>query len=175
MHNRVLFFGPRIIQFSKPNNGLVIWISWSPAETILFILEHCSTKSGRFWFLKIFSWNEKICWSVKNLNVIVANNNSFNTFTLFHNTVTQILRRIYCRLNSEKFENCHFWGKNHKNDNSGEFPDFYECTLYIIFEIFHGNSLYRNDHFQKKRENHRWIRKNPGYHFYVFPKNGEFR
>ena len=105
MHNRVLFFGPRIIQFSKPNNGLVIWISWSPAETILFILEHCSTKSGRFWFLKIFSWNEKICWSVKNLNVIVANNNSFNTFTLFHNTV---ICTNYCRLNSEEFQNFHF-------------------------------------------------------------------
>ena len=33
-----------------------------------------------------------------------------------------------------------------------EFPDFYEFTLYMIFEIFNENSHFRNGHFQENRE-----------------------
>lgn len=36
-----------------------------------------------------YSLKWKICWSVENLNVIVANNNSFNTF-LFLDTAIRI-------------------------------------------------------------------------------------
>ena len=31
---------------------------------------------------------------------------------------------------------CHFWEKNNKNDDQGEFLDFFEFTLFIIFPIF---------------------------------------
>ena len=47
-----------------------------------------------------------------------------------------------------------FLMKNHKNDNKGEFLNFYEFTLYMIFEFFYENSHYRNGHFQENRENH---------------------
>ena len=51
------------------------------------------------------------------------------------------------RLNSEKFQNLQFlslniviFEENHKNNNSGEFTDFYELTLYVILKIFQENS-----------------------------------
>jgi len=33
--------------------------------------------------------------------------------------------------------------KNHKTDNQGEFPDFNEFTLYMIFKNFHVNKVDR--------------------------------
>jgi len=47
-----------------------------------------------------------------------------------------------------------FLRENHKNDNLGGFPDFYEFTLYMTFKNFHENSHYWNGHFQKNHENH---------------------
>ena len=47
-----------------------------------------------------------------------------------------------------------FFRENHENDHWGEFSDFYEFTLCMIFKIFHENSHYRNGHFQENRENH---------------------
>ena len=35
--------------------------------------------------------------------------------------------------------NCHFWRKNHKNENDGEFRDFHEFSLYMNFAFFSEN------------------------------------
>ena len=57
-------------------------------------------------------------------------------------TVSILFWRCIHRLNSEKFHNFSFKPEfaiflriNHKNDDHGEFPDFYEFNLYMIFEI----------------------------------------
>ena len=52
-----------------------------------------------------------------------------------------------CRRNSEKFQKFHlyvlivFFERNHKNDNKGRFPDFYEFTLYMILKNFYGMAI----------------------------------
>ena len=72
---------------------------------------------------------------------------------------------------------CHF----RKNDNQGEFPDFNEFTLYMIFEIFHENSHDQNGHLQKNFNNHIQgefvkIRKYTlGIIFMIFPQKSQFR
>jgi len=38
--------------------------------------------------------------------------------------------------------------------NTGEFLDFYELTLYMIFKIFRENTHDRNGDFQENTENH---------------------
>ena len=45
-----------------------------------------------------------------------------------------------------------FLRENNKNDNEGEFLDFYEFTSNMIFKFFHQNHHYRNEHFQGNRE-----------------------
>ena len=62
------------------------------------------------------------------------------------------------RLNSEEFQNLHFWasivifdGKVIKNYKIGEFSDFYEFTLDMIIQIFYDN----NGFFPENRENHK--------------------
>ena len=42
--------------------------------------------------------------------------------------------------------------ENHKNDNRGEFHDFYEFNLNMILKSFHENSHFRNGHFLKHSE-----------------------
>jgi len=56
--------------------------------------------------------------------------------------------------------------ENHKNDNQDELLDFYEFTLYMIFEICH-------EKWREWRKSYLgWIRKNPeilpSYHSYDF-------
>ena len=48
-----------------------------------------------------------------------------------------------------------FLSENHKNDNNGEFWDFNEFTLYMIFKIFDKNNHCRNGHFQEISERHK--------------------
>ena len=43
--------------------------------------------------------------------------------------------------------------ENRKNDNQGEFFDFNEFTLYMIFLILQEKCHYQNGHFQEDREN----------------------
>ena len=69
-----------------------------------------------------------------------------------------------------------------KNNNLGEFPDFYESTstLYMIFAIFPENGHSVNSYFRSKFQKSfiGWIRKNPGIHPYyyscVFLKNDDW-
>ena len=45
--------------------------------------------------------------------------------------------------------NCHFEG-NYKNNSYGEFPDFYEFTLYMIFTNFPVKGPSDNAYFREK-------------------------
>ena len=72
--------------------------------------------------------------------------------------------------------------KNHRNDNQGEFPEFFRIHPIHDFRDFPENGLFDNDHFHKKIKNHIQdeFEKKPGihpsYHFCDFPskikKNG---
>ena len=44
-----------------------------------------------------------------------------------------------------------FLKENRENDNTGEFLDPYEFSLYMIFDIFNEKSHFQNGHFQKIR------------------------
>ena len=85
---------------------------------------------------------------------------SFNVLTRIKPYNTVNINKSMNRLNSEKFQNCHFEPKlsfsseNHKNFSLNEFPEFYLSTLYIIFQNFHENSHYVNCHFRRNFENH---------------------
>ena len=69
-------------------------------------------------------------------------------------------RFIMTRLNSEKFRNFShehkvvIFEENQKTDNLGEFPDFNEFTLYIIFTIFLKIAILVMAGFLKNVENH---------------------
>ena len=72
-------------------------------------------------------------------------------------TSVRILYRLNSKRNSKNviFEYIlSFLRVNRNNDNQGEFPDFNDFTLYMVFEIFHENSHYRNGQFLKNREIH---------------------
>ena len=72
------------------------------------------------------------------------------------NNLIRGLREVK-RLSRAKFSisslKCHFW-KNHRKDGKGEFSNFYEFNLYMIFEFFLRKSHYRKNCFQKNRGNH---------------------
>ena len=48
-----------------------------------------------------------------------------------------------------------FLRENHKNNNKGEFLDFYEFTLYMFLKVFL-KVFSRNSHFQKNSGNQEW-------------------
>ena len=80
-----------------------------------------------------------------NLSIFFQVSNKIHTYNLevpkCHFDDRQRLSCEMLRLNYEKFHNFHlkpkfsFSSENHSNDNSDEFPDLYEFTLYNLSEF----------------------------------------
>ena len=148
------FAGPRIA-WSIGTDRLVradqLFVPWIPAQDQVVFITIVQITIVLVVLLRMlinWSWVKRTFTNGQQLGRYISPMEVFNIFQEFWS--------FYIRLNSEKLQNFHFKASivifeetPQKLFNKDEFPDFYEFTLYKIFEIFHVNSHYRNGDFRK--------------------------